>query len=69
MFVADWRADRRDFVTTIWRDVTERVIADAALRDARDALSLWQKSKYSFMSSATCRITVLSNCGATRRQV
>jgi len=33
-----WRADQRDFVTTIWRDVTERVFADAALRDARDAL-------------------------------
>jgi PAS domain S-box-containing protein len=36
--IGHWRADRRDFVTTIWRDVTERVIADAALRDARDAL-------------------------------
>jgi PAS domain S-box-containing protein len=33
-----WRADQRAFVTTIWRDVTERVVADAALRDARDAL-------------------------------
>lgn len=33
-----WRADQRDFVTTIWRDVTDRVTADAALRDARDAL-------------------------------
>ncbi len=33
-----WRADQRDFVTTIWRDVTERVNADLALRDARDAL-------------------------------
>lgn len=33
-----WRADQRDFVTTIWRDVTERVTANAALRDARDAL-------------------------------
>ena len=33
-----WRADQRDFVTTIWRDVTERVAAEAALRDARDAL-------------------------------
>ena len=33
-----WRADQRDFVTTIWHDVTERVAADAALRDARDAL-------------------------------
>ena len=32
------RADQRNFVTTIWRDVTERVAADAALRDARDAL-------------------------------
>ena len=33
-----WRADQRNFVTTIWRDVTERVEANAALRDARDAL-------------------------------
>jgi PAS domain S-box-containing protein len=33
-----WRADQRDFVTTIWRDVTERVAADEALREARDAL-------------------------------
>ena len=33
-----WRADQRDFVTTIWRDVTERAAADAALREARDAL-------------------------------
>lgn len=33
-----WQADQRDFVTTIWRDVTERVTADAALREARDAL-------------------------------
>ena len=33
-----WRADQRDFVTTIWRDVTERVNADSALHDARDAL-------------------------------
>jgi PAS domain S-box-containing protein len=36
--VGRWHADRRDFVTTIWRNVTERVAADAALRDARDAL-------------------------------
>src|ERR1700733_446779 len=33
-----WRSDQRNFVTTIWRDVTERMEADAALRDARDAL-------------------------------
>ena len=33
-----WRADQRDFVTTIWRDVTERVNADLALREARDEL-------------------------------
>jgi PAS domain S-box-containing protein len=33
-----WRAEQRDFVTTIWRDVTERIAADAALREARDAL-------------------------------
>ena len=36
--LGNWRAEQRDFVTTIWRDVTERVAADAALRDARDAL-------------------------------
>jgi PAS domain S-box-containing protein len=36
--IGRWRADQRDFVTTIWRDVTERVTADAALRDARDEL-------------------------------
>ncbi|MGA2057805.1 MAG: ATP-binding protein [Bradyrhizobium sp.] len=36
--IGRWRADQRDFVTTIWRDVTERVVADAALRDTRDAL-------------------------------
>jgi PAS domain S-box-containing protein len=36
--IGHWRADQREFVTTIWRDVTERVAADAALRDARDAL-------------------------------
>src|SRR3954466_2306872 len=33
-----WRADQRGFVTTIWRDVTDRVAAEAALREARDAL-------------------------------
>ena len=36
--LGQWRAEQRNFVTTIWRDVTERVAADAALRDARDAL-------------------------------
>jgi PAS domain S-box-containing protein len=29
-----WQADERVFVTTIWRDVTERMAADAALRDS-----------------------------------
>jgi len=29
-----WRADERTFVTTIWRDVTERMAADAALRES-----------------------------------
>jgi PAS domain S-box-containing protein len=29
-----WRADERVFVTTIWRDVTERMAADVALRDS-----------------------------------
>lgn len=33
-----WTADQREFVTTIWRDVTGRVATDRALRDARDAL-------------------------------
>jgi PAS domain S-box-containing protein len=33
-----WRADQRGFVTTIWRDVTERVAGEVALREARDAL-------------------------------
>ena len=29
-----WRADDRIFVTTIWRDVTERMIAETALRES-----------------------------------
>ena len=29
-----WKADERVFVTTIWRDVTERMAAEAALRDS-----------------------------------
>ena len=29
-----WRADERVFVTTIWRDVTERILAEAALRES-----------------------------------
>ena len=33
-----WSADQREFVTTIWRDVSERVATDRALREARDAL-------------------------------
>ena len=33
-----WTADQREFVTTIWRDVSERVATDRALREARDAL-------------------------------
>jgi PAS domain S-box-containing protein len=28
-----WKADERVFVTTIWRDVTDRIIAEAALRE------------------------------------
>ena len=31
---ARWRADERVFVTTIWRDVTERMAAEAALRES-----------------------------------
>ena len=31
---ARWRADERAFVTTIWRDVTERMAAEAALRES-----------------------------------
>lgn len=33
-----WNADGRRFITTIWRDVTERVTAEKALFDAREAL-------------------------------
>jgi PAS domain S-box-containing protein len=29
-----WKADERVFVTTIWRDVTERITAEAALRES-----------------------------------
>jgi PAS domain S-box-containing protein len=29
-----WKADERVFVTTIWRDVTERMVAEAALRQS-----------------------------------
>ncbi len=29
-----WKADERVFVTTIWRDVTERIVAEAALRQS-----------------------------------
>jgi PAS domain S-box-containing protein len=31
---AQWKADNRIFVTTIWRDVTERVVAENALKDS-----------------------------------
>jgi PAS domain S-box-containing protein len=31
---ARWQADERVFVTTIWRDVTERIAAENALRDS-----------------------------------
>jgi PAS domain S-box-containing protein len=29
-----WKSDDRDFITTIWRDVTERMAAETALRDS-----------------------------------
>jgi PAS domain S-box-containing protein len=32
--IARWRADERTFVTTIWRDVTERMVAEEALRES-----------------------------------
>jgi PAS domain S-box-containing protein len=35
---AGWSADGRRFITTIWRDVTERVMGEKALRVAREAL-------------------------------
>ena len=35
---AGWNADGRRFITTIWRDVTERVAAENALYAAREAL-------------------------------
>ena len=31
---ARWRADDRVFITTIWRDVTEKMAAEAALRES-----------------------------------
>ena len=34
MSVARWKADNRTFMTTIWRDVTERMVAEKALRDS-----------------------------------
>jgi PAS domain S-box-containing protein len=33
-----WVADQRSFITTIWRDVTERMAAEVSLREARHAL-------------------------------
>ena len=36
--IATWNADGRRFVTTIWRDVTERVAAEQALHLAQEAL-------------------------------
>jgi PAS domain S-box-containing protein len=38
MSVARWTADNRTFMTTIWRDVTERMVAEKALRDSEALL-------------------------------
>lgn len=38
MSLARWSADDRIFVTTIWRDVTERMLAETALRDSEARL-------------------------------
>jgi len=38
MSVARWKADNRTFMTTIWRDVTERMVAEKALRDSEALL-------------------------------
>jgi PAS domain S-box-containing protein len=38
MSVARWKADDRTFMTTIWRDVTERMLAEKALRDSEALL-------------------------------
>ena len=38
MSVARWKADNRTFMTTIWRDVTERLVAEKALRDSEALL-------------------------------
>jgi len=38
MSVARWKADNRNFMTTIWRDVTERMVAEKALRDSEALL-------------------------------
>ena len=38
MSVARWKADDRTFMTTIWRDVTERMLAEKALRQSEAQL-------------------------------
>jgi PAS domain S-box-containing protein len=32
--VGRWKADEREFATTIWRDITERLVAEAAIRES-----------------------------------
>jgi PAS domain S-box-containing protein len=38
MSVARWKSDDRTFMTTIWRDVTERMVAERALRQSEAQL-------------------------------
>ena len=38
MSIARWKADDRTFMTTIWRDVTERMLAEKALRQSEAQL-------------------------------
>ena len=38
MSVARWKADNRTFMTTIWRDVSDRMVAEKALRESEAQL-------------------------------
>lgn len=38
MSLARWKSDDRTFITTIWRDVTDRLLAETALRDSEARL-------------------------------